>query len=187
MNYQKIYTSIIVKAKMRNKIDGYKEVHHIIPKSLGGGDERSNLVELTAREHFVAHMCLALIHGGLQWLSMRYFKSDGRYHNSRLYEIARTKSAEATSVYQMGKKLSESHCQAISQALKGKKKTESHCMALKKPKSEHMKKALSASLTGKKRSIEDRKAMSDAHKGKPWSAARRAAHEKSKQIYLDKP
>jgi len=37
--------------------DGY-EIHHIIPKSLGGSDNKENLVLLTAREHYIAHWLL---------------------------------------------------------------------------------------------------------------------------------
>ena len=57
MNYTNIYDSLIKKAQNR-ELSGYKEVHHIIPKCMGGSDEKSNLVALTAREHFVAHKLL---------------------------------------------------------------------------------------------------------------------------------
>ena len=33
-------------------------VHHIIPRSLSGTDDKSNLIKLTHREHFIAHMIL---------------------------------------------------------------------------------------------------------------------------------
>ena len=38
--------------------------HHIIPRSLGGTDEQSNLVNLTPREHFLAHMILSKMFSG---------------------------------------------------------------------------------------------------------------------------
>ena len=34
------------------------EIHHILPKCLGGTDDESNLVKLTTRQHFVAHWML---------------------------------------------------------------------------------------------------------------------------------
>lgn len=40
--------------------DEYHERHHIIPVCLGGGDEKENLIDLYAREHFEAHRLLAL-------------------------------------------------------------------------------------------------------------------------------
>jgi hypothetical protein len=61
MNYQKIYNQIIERAKNR-VLEGYKEKHHIIPKCLGGSNEKENLVELTAREHFLCHMLLCEIY-----------------------------------------------------------------------------------------------------------------------------
>jgi hypothetical protein len=61
MDYQKIYNQIIERAKNR-KLEGYKEKHHIIPKCLGGDNNKENLVELTAREHFLCHMLLCEIH-----------------------------------------------------------------------------------------------------------------------------
>lgn len=37
----------------------YKERHHIIPRCIGGNDEIDNLIDLFAREHFIAHKLLA--------------------------------------------------------------------------------------------------------------------------------
>ena len=36
----------------------YHEYHHIIPRCLGGTDDKSNLVSLTSKEHFIAHKLL---------------------------------------------------------------------------------------------------------------------------------
>lgn len=38
----------------------YMERHHILPKSLGGGNEMSNLIYLLAQEHYYAHKLLCL-------------------------------------------------------------------------------------------------------------------------------
>jgi hypothetical protein len=61
MNYQKVYNQIIERAKNR-QLEGYKEKHHIIPKCLGGDNNKNNLVELTAREHFLCHRLLCEIY-----------------------------------------------------------------------------------------------------------------------------
>ena len=37
----------------------YHERHHIIPKCLGGTNDKENLIDLFAREHFIAHKLLA--------------------------------------------------------------------------------------------------------------------------------
>lgn len=37
----------------------YKETHHIIPRCIGGTDDPINLIDLSLREHFLAHYMLA--------------------------------------------------------------------------------------------------------------------------------
>ena len=38
--------------------DKYHERHHIVPRCMGGGDDEENLIDLFAREHFMAHKLL---------------------------------------------------------------------------------------------------------------------------------
>jgi len=61
MNYSKIYDKLIEKAKNRN-IEGYCERHHIIPRCMGGSDDKENLVDLTPEEHYLAHQLLVKIY-----------------------------------------------------------------------------------------------------------------------------
>jgi len=61
MNYQRIYNQIIERAQNR-QLEGYKEKHHVIPKCLGGTNDNENIVELTAREHFLCHLLLVEIY-----------------------------------------------------------------------------------------------------------------------------
>ena len=56
--YKTWHDNIIAKAKNRT-LEGYKEVHHIIPKSCGGTNDKSNLVPLAAREHYIIHILLS--------------------------------------------------------------------------------------------------------------------------------
>lgn len=57
--YTRIYFSIIENARLRVlPKDQYKETHHIIPRSMGGDNSSDNLVDLTAREHFICHKLL---------------------------------------------------------------------------------------------------------------------------------
>ena len=62
MNYKSIYEEIINNAKNRGfdrrKLNYYTERHHIIPKCLGGTNDKSNLVLLTGREHYLCHKIL---------------------------------------------------------------------------------------------------------------------------------
>lgn len=63
MDYSRIYSEFIADRK-RLAPEGYFERHHIMPRSLGGSDERSNLIDLSPEDHFFAHLLLAKIHGG---------------------------------------------------------------------------------------------------------------------------
>lgn len=57
--YSTWYNRIIESAKSRVPIESeYYEVHHIIPKCMGGSNTSQNLVRLTAREHYVCHILL---------------------------------------------------------------------------------------------------------------------------------
>ena len=59
MNYKLIHDSIIDRAKSRVlPKEVYTERHHIIPRCMGGSDDKSNLVDLTAKEHFIVHKLL---------------------------------------------------------------------------------------------------------------------------------
>ena len=93
MDYIKIYNNIIEKAKNR-QLEGYVEKHHIIPKCLGGNNEKENLVRLTAREHFLCHLLLCEIYPNESKLKYALFlmaigknKKLIKYKiNNRLYE-----------------------------------------------------------------------------------------------------
>lgn len=96
--YSRWYNTIIKRAQTRTII-GYIEKHHIIPKSLGGSNVKSNIVSLTAREHFICHMLLPKMVDGIQrqkmihaWWAMATLKKDcqDRYQlNSLEYESVR--------------------------------------------------------------------------------------------------
>lgn len=58
MNYTKIYEMLITKARNRTIFEGYGEIHHVIPRCLGGTDDVQNLVKLTPEEHYIAHLLL---------------------------------------------------------------------------------------------------------------------------------
>lgn len=67
--YQRTYDSLIEKRRKfpltKDKNDPnyvYCETHHIVPKCIGGTNEKENLVNLTAREHFIAHKLLLKIY-----------------------------------------------------------------------------------------------------------------------------
>ena len=64
--YSRWYVSIISQALTRIHVKGsYAERHHILPTCLGGSDEKSNIVKLSAKEHFVCHRLLTKMTTGM--------------------------------------------------------------------------------------------------------------------------
>ncbi len=62
----------IIENRNNNPYDGYTEDHHIIPVSLGGSDDPSNLVTLSGEEHLKVHILLPYFTEGTERDSMIY-------------------------------------------------------------------------------------------------------------------
>jgi hypothetical protein len=94
MNYQKIYDNLIYRGKKRQLAkDDDIEVHHIVPKCLGGNNDNTNLVRLTIREHFLAHLLLCKIyptHLGL-YKAVFLMSKTRALKSSRDFEIYKSK------------------------------------------------------------------------------------------------
>ncbi len=90
MNYEKIYNDLILKAKSENRVKGegvYYETHHITPRCVGGSDDSDNLVNLTAKEHFIAHKLLCEIYPGENKLVYAYWCMSNMISENRDYRI----------------------------------------------------------------------------------------------------
>lgn len=103
--YTSWYNSIITTALSRT-ITGYIEKHHIIPKSLGGANSANNLVNLTAKEHYIVHRLLVRMTAGRDKRKMQFALSkmmqcsynQKRYKcSSRSFAIIRKQAALAMS------------------------------------------------------------------------------------------
>ena len=57
MNYKKHYNLLIERSRTRT-LSGYVERHHIVPRCMGGTNEKSNIAVLTPEEHYLAHQLL---------------------------------------------------------------------------------------------------------------------------------
>jgi len=139
MKYNKIYNDIIERGKSRI-LAGYKETHHIIPKCIGGTNEKSNLVELTCKEHFICHKLLTEIYPTENKLryAVRMMATTnnvfGRTYKVGAREYSRIKEAvivsEETklkiSIGSMGHIVSDATKSKISKANKGKSKSKLH-------------------------------------------------------------
>lgn len=78
MNYEKIYAELIDKRRKFpiSRKNGYCERHHIVPRFLNGNDDEDNLVNLFAREHYVAHLLLIKV------MERRYGKQSYAYEKA---------------------------------------------------------------------------------------------------------
>lgn len=72
--YEKWYKDITKRGQTR-LIEMYTEMHHIIPRSLGGLNSKENITNLTAREHFICH-----------WLLTKIYKN-GEEHEKMIYAL----------------------------------------------------------------------------------------------------
>lgn len=82
MNYKMHYDRLIENAKNRSLLKStYKEIHHIIPRCLGGLNDNNNLIELLPEEHIVAHLLLAKIHPSNTKLIFAAFAMTGGFNN----------------------------------------------------------------------------------------------------------
>lgn len=128
MDYQRIYDQIIDRAKKENRLYGkgiYYERHHIIPKCMGGEGRveqwktHSNIVMLTAREHFLCHWLLCRIYPENKKIAHAFwFMTKQKNDNQeRWYTVSSRTYEEAVS----NLKFTEEHKEKIRKTRIGKK------------------------------------------------------------------
>ena len=94
MDYQKIYNNLISRAMSRS-LDGYTEIHHVIPKCIGGTNDTTNLVALTAEEHYIAHLLLVRLYPSNR--SLWYAANMMANRNNKTYAWTRKNHAKIVS------------------------------------------------------------------------------------------
>jgi hypothetical protein len=179
--YSKVYFSTIEKAVQRGwkKARG-RERHHIIPQSLGGNNDKSNLVYLSCREHFLCHWLLVKMTEGEYYHKMVYAlmgmraenKHHERYHTvftARVYEKYRIEHAEYHSKLMKSKNLvpwnkgggtlTEEQLENVRYAARNRK--------IDPIKQAEGQRKRIAKMVGQKRTDETKRLMSLASKGKP--------------------
>ena len=82
MNYQLHYDRLVSRARTR-VLDGYVEKHHVLPRCIGGSDEKENLVQLTPEEHYVAHQLLHKMYPSVKGLTFALISMTGNAHGNR--------------------------------------------------------------------------------------------------------
>lgn len=191
MNYEKIYNQLITKARFedRKKIKGglYYEAHHIIPKCMGGEGKAKdinhpNIILLTAKEHYIAHLLLHTIYPDDKklryalWAMINGMGTKRRYKSSaRIYESLRKKlthsqeTREKMSIAKKGKPGHPTTSETIKKIIESRQgyihdeKTRKKMSASAKnrtPASEETRTKMSKSHKGKIISTETKKRMS---------------------------
>ena len=94
-----------------------KQIHHIIPKHMGGTNDPSNLIELTLEEHAEAHKILYELYGKKEDLAA-YLGLSGLVNKKEIYQLLLDEKR--------GKPLSNEVKEKISKSLKGRKHTWGH-------------------------------------------------------------
>lgn len=176
--YSKVYFSTIEKAVQRGwkKAQG-RERHHIIPQSLGGSNDKSNLVYLSCREHFLCHWLLVKMTEGESYHKMVYALMGMRAENehqaryqtiftARVYEKYRIEHARHHSQIMKDKKLIPWNKGGIEITEEHRENIRKAALNRPKPTAESIAKRV-ATVTGTKRSEKTRLKMSLAAKGKP--------------------
>lgn len=180
--YYKTYNQLIDKCiQMESEgysEDMYTEIHHILPRCLGGKDDKSNLVRMPIKYHIVAHLLLSCIYpNNVGLLNAAIFMITTREG----VKVSVTTSVRLRTEYsnlKKGKRLSEEHRRKISESRKGiiySEETKRRMSESKKginnpnfgkPLSESHRKNISKGEKGKIVTEEQRRNMSKAHKGK---------------------
>lgn len=108
MSYIGRYERFIEALKHQPIVAGM-EVHHIVPKSMGGSNDKSNLISLTPRQHYIAHWMLWKAYGGKMAQAFFFFNNyHGKRISSKAYEQLRSESLAGISGanhYLYGKKI----------------------------------------------------------------------------------
>lgn len=197
--YTKWYFSIVSKEKLLQR-STYTEKHHIIPKSLGGSNDITNIVILTAKEHFIVHwlltkMCINDINARKMKYAMRsmsWNKTGNRIISSWQFELSRKKVSEAAK----NRIVSETTRERISIAGKKRFESESNRMSMRKsklssPNSKHTdetKKKISSTSKERYKLEENRRITSKAtKKAQNTEEFKRKRSLLTKQRYIEKP
>jgi len=84
----------------------YVEKHHIVPKSFGGKDDDSNLIFLSTREHFIAHLILWKTYNKKMAIAFWFFGQKNPHRkevyfkiNSRQYNALREEAILTTAAF----------------------------------------------------------------------------------------
>ena len=191
--YKRWHDQLIAK-RQTTPASGVVERHHILPRSLGGDNSPSNLVDLTPREHLAVHCMLArftegeafykMLHASqfmMRTKRMRKLRRWREYDRVRrelaalgMSDEARRKIGDVHRGKRMSaesrRKMSEAQKHIMSDPEARRRRSEAGKRALADPE---IRRKMSEASKGRPKSIETRRRLSEANKGKPKSAEHR--------------
>lgn len=167
MNYQKIYNNLIQRGINRILEESvYSEKHHIIPRCMNGNNDKSNIVKLTAKEHYLAHLLLYKIYPNNDKLAFAFFtmcsiKKDGKRDykvSSRMFAEIKESCGKIVGLRNKGIPRSQEIRNKISKSNKGKPKSLDHIKSIISShlgikQTEESKRKKSIALKGQRRSF----------------------------------
>lgn len=103
-HYYHRYIKFIESCRVQDLGDTYRESHHIIPQALGGSNDESNLINLTARQHYIAHWMLWKAYRGKMTYAFNMMCNRFKHRiTSRVYASIKEDFAKSTSKDQLGR------------------------------------------------------------------------------------
>lgn len=186
LTYKQFIDNILQTRGRFNCGEKYHERHHILPKCIGGTDDEENLIDLFAREHYIAHKLLALENPHNEKLNCafwcmshlsdknqeRYVVTPEEYEQARIIFSSLRKNSKVSE--ETRRKMSKAHS-GENNSFFGKKHSDE---ARKKIKEARAKQIM---VKGKKRSKESKERMSKAQKGRQTNEN----HPRAKKVFCD--
>ena len=172
MTYQEFIDNILETRGRFGCGDEYHEQHHIVPKCMDGNNDKENLIDLFAKEHFEAHRLLALENPDndklvYAWWNMAHITK----FNQRNYEITAEEYEEARI----------SFSKMISEAMKGRKFSDKTIKKMKSTAKERFGIPENNPMYGKKHSKETRDKISESKKNVSKETRRKMSNAKAKK------
>jgi hypothetical protein len=125
--YTRTYNQLVAK-RQQTPATGYIEKHHIIPRSMGGSNNPTNLVAFTAREHYIAHLLLTKMTTGperskmfkaaLMMANRKVSKVNSRIYETLRKEHSKEQSARMKAHYASPENRKKHRERALAQGLK---------------------------------------------------------------------
>lgn len=175
MTYKEFINSILETRGRFECGNEYHERHHIKPKCMQGTNDKNNLIDLFAREHFEAHRLLALENPDNEKLVYAWWNmSHMNKAKQRNYEITAEEYEEAKLAFS----------KAISEEMKGRKFSDETLKKMKDTAKERFIIPENNPMYGKKHSEESKNKISEGNRNPSKETRRKMSNAKDKKAVI---